>query len=157
MHTVTGSWSESEKRSSSIWREIEAVNKLVECYVHKLENRTLKLNTDNKNVTSIAKNGSRKTDLQTIAGELHTLCADHNIKLASQWILREQNKIADNLSRYSDCDDWGIHSDVFEELDALWGTNTVDRFATDYNSKCIRFNSKCWCKCTEAINAFTQN
>ena len=79
MHTVTGSWSESEKRSSSIWREIEAVNKLVECYVHKLENRTLKLNTDNKNVTSIAKNGSRKTDLQTIAGELHTLCADHNI------------------------------------------------------------------------------
>lgn len=54
---------------------------------------------------------------------------------------REQNKIADNLSRYSDCDDWGIHSDVFEELDALWGTHTLDRFATDYNSKCIRFNS----------------
>ena len=157
MHTVTGSWSESEKRSSSTWREIEAVNRLVESSVHILENRTLKLSTDNKNVTSIIKNGSRKTDFQTIACELHTLCADHNIKLTSQWIPREQNKIADNLSRYSDCDDWGIHSDVFEELDALWGTNTVDRFATDYNSKCIRFNSKCWCKCTEAINAFTQN
>jgi hypothetical protein len=88
---------------------------------------------------------------------LHTLCTDHNIKLASQWIPREQNKIADSLSRYSDCDDWGIHSDVFEELNALWGSHTVDRFATDYNSKCIRFNSKCWCKGTEAINAFTQN
>jgi hypothetical protein len=24
LHTVTGSWSESEKRSSSTWREIEA-------------------------------------------------------------------------------------------------------------------------------------
>lgn len=70
---------------------------------------------------------------------------------------REQNKIADNLSRYSDCDDWEIHSDVFEELDALWGTDTVDRFTTYYNSKCIRFNSKCWCKGTKAINAFTQN
>ena len=88
---------------------------------------------------------------------MHTLCADHDIKLASQWIPREQNKLADSLSRYSDCDDWGIHSDVFEELDALWGTHTVDRFATYYNSKCIRFNSKCWCKGTEAINAFTQN
>jgi hypothetical protein len=72
--------------------------------------------------------------------------------LASQWIPREQNKIADNLSRYSDCDDWGIHSDVFEELDALWGTHTVDRLATDYNS-----NSKCLRKGTEAINAFIQN
>ena len=90
-------------------------------------------------MTSIVKNGSRKTDLQTIACELHTLCADHNIKLASLWIPREQNKIADNLSRYSDCDDWEIHSDDYEELDTLWGTHTVDRFATDYNSKCIRF------------------
>jgi hypothetical protein len=44
---------------------------------------------------------------------------------------------SDSLSRYSDCDDWGIHSNVFEELNALWGTHTVDRFATDYNSKCI--------------------
>jgi hypothetical protein len=70
---------------------------------------------------------------------LHTLCTDHNIKLASQWIPREQNKIAENLSIYSDCDDWGIHSDVFEELDALCGPHTVDRFATYYNSKCIRF------------------
>jgi hypothetical protein len=50
--------------------------------------------------------------------------------LASQWIPREQSKIADNLSIYSDCDDWGIHRDVLEELDALWGTHTVDRFAT---------------------------
>ena len=138
LHTVTGSWSESEKRSSSTWREIEAVNRLVESSVHILENRTLKLNTDNKNVTSIINNGSRKTDLQTIACELHTLCADHNIKLASQWIPREQSKIADNFSIYSDCEgDWGIHRDVLEELDALWGTHTVDRFATDYNSKCI--------------------
>jgi len=84
LHTVTGSWSESEKRSSSTWREIEAVNRLVESSVHILENRTLKLNTDNKNMTSIVKNGSRKTDLQTIACELHTLCADHKI---SNWHL----------------------------------------------------------------------
>jgi hypothetical protein len=34
LHTVTGSWSESEKRNSSTWREIEAVNRLVECSAH---------------------------------------------------------------------------------------------------------------------------
>ncbi|VDI63461.1 Hypothetical predicted protein [Mytilus galloprovincialis] len=42
-------------------------------------------------------------------------------------------------------------------LDKLWGKHTIDRFATDYNTKCSRFNSKCWCKNTEAIDAFSQN
>ena len=32
-----------------------------------------------------------KQTFKTIACELHTLCADHNIKLASQWI--PENKI----------------------------------------------------------------
>ena len=42
-------------------------------------------------------------------------------------------------------------------LDSYWGKHTVDRFATDYNTKCTRFNSKYWCKGTEAIDAFTLN
>ncbi|VDI17276.1 Hypothetical predicted protein [Mytilus galloprovincialis] len=42
-------------------------------------------------------------------------------------------------------------------LDKLWGKHTIDIFATDYNTKCSRFNSKCWCKNTEAIDAFSQN
>ena len=50
--------------------------------------------------------------------------------------------MADCLSRYSDCDDWGIDESVFQILDQLWSKHTVDRFATDYNTKCKRFNSK---------------
>ena len=42
-------------------------------------------------------------------------------------------------------------------LDCSSGRYTVDRFATDYNTKCSRFNSKYWCRGTEAIDAFTQN
>ena len=62
---------------------------------------------------------------------------------------REQNKIPDNLSRYSDCDDWGMNVEVFDILDELWGKHFLDRFATDNNSKCFRFNLKYWYKGTE--------
>ena len=33
----------------------------------------------------------------------------------------------------------------------------MDRFASDYNTKCIRFNSRWWCRNTEGVNAFSQN
>lgn len=36
----------------------------------------------------------------------------------------------------------------------MWGVHTVDRFATHYNKKCVRFNSKYWCPNTECVDAF---
>ena len=117
-------------------------------------NKVLQINTDNKNVTSIVNNGRRKTDLQVLACELNTLCFENDLTIKTQWISRDQNKLADSLSRYSACDDWGISREVFDYLDRLWSAHTVDRFATDYNTKCRRFNSKFWCKCTEAVDAF---
>ncbi|CAG2207610.1 unnamed protein product [Mytilus edulis] len=64
LHTVVGSWADHERIKSSTWRELEAVNRTVKSSLHLLKNQTLQINTDNKNVTSIVKNGSRKTDLQ---------------------------------------------------------------------------------------------
>ena len=71
-------------------------------------------------------------------------------------IPRDRNKVADSLSRYSDCDDWGISKKLFDHLDEIWGKHSIDRFATDYNNKCIRFNSKFWCKGSEAVDALAQ-
>ena len=86
-----------------------------------LKNNGLKLNTDNKNVTSIVKNGSKKSDLQIIARELNTVGSENNIKIKANWIPREQNKIADGLSRYSDCDDWGIDESFFSNFGSVMG------------------------------------
>jgi hypothetical protein len=157
LNTVAGSWTQSESGKSSTWRELEAVSRTVKSSLTLLKIHSLKLNTDNKNVTSIVKNGSKKSDLQIIARELNTVCSENNIKIKANWISRQQNKIADCLSRYSDCDDCGIDESVFQILDQLWGRHTVDRFATDYNTKCKRFNSKYWCQNTEAVDSFTQN
>ena len=69
---------------------------------------------------------------------------------------REQNKVADSLSRYVDDDDWSISEDVFASIDKVWGAHTVDRFASNYNTKCVVFNSKFWCPGTAAVDAFSQ-
>ncbi|CAG2231449.1 unnamed protein product [Mytilus edulis] len=58
LHTVVGSWADHERIKSSTWRELEAVNRTVKSSLHLLKNQTLQINTDNKNVTSIVKNGS---------------------------------------------------------------------------------------------------
>jgi hypothetical protein len=64
-----------------------------------------------------------------IARELNTVCSENNIKIKANWIPREQNKIADGLGQYSDCDNWGIDESVFQILDQLWDDLKV-RFLT---------------------------
>ena len=52
-------------------------------------------------------------------------------------------------------DDWMLNPDVFQELDARWGSHTVDRFADLYNCQIQRFNPHHWCLGLEAVDTFT--
>ena len=47
-----------------------------------------------------------------------------------QWIPRDLNSVADNISKLVDYDDYMINDAVFNALDDLWGLHTYDRFAT---------------------------
>ena len=44
--------------------------------------------------------------LQAEAVKIFTLCRSHALCIEPEWIPREQNEIADYLSRIVDCDDW---------------------------------------------------
>jgi hypothetical protein len=70
---------------------------------------------------------------------------ENNVHLSSKWIPRENKTRADSLSRLSDCDDWEVQSWVFAILDSKWGKHTYDRFASYYNRKCDKLNSKFCC------------
>lgn len=74
-----------------------------------------------------------------------------------EWIPRDQNRIADYLSRIVDFDDWGISSRTFQLIDARWGAQSVDRFANSSNAKLPRFNSRYMDIGSEAVDAFTVN
>ncbi|MEW8548152.1 MAG: reverse transcriptase domain-containing protein [Candidatus Thiodiazotropha sp.] len=154
---LIGSWSQSESIQSSTWRELEAVRRVVEHSKDSLEGQSVVLKTDNKNVTSILKTGSRVPELQEKAIAVNEACSSKSVCLLPTWVPREKIEKADFLSRCTDSDDWGMKWWVFLWLDHLWGPHTYDRFASDYNAKCATFSSRWWCPGTSAIDAFSES
>lgn len=154
-HIVLGSWNESERSFSSTWRELEAAKRVLYTVGDQVRGQNVKVVMDNKNACSIVNVGSNKPDLQIIARDLNEFCCERDIRLYTQWVPRGENQTADYLSRCADCDDWSVQQWVFDQCEGLWGPHEVDRFASDYNRKCLRFNSRWWCNQTEAVDAFT--
>lgn len=154
---IFGDWDAPERLRSSTWRESETVRRLIKSNVMLLQHKKIKVFSDNKNVQSILQIGSRKKDLQKIATDINQVCEQHNIELYTEWIPRDQNQEADDLSRCGDSDDWSVSNEVFAELNLKWGPHTVDRFASTHNAKLKRFNSRFWVPGTEAVNSLDQN
>ena len=105
----------------------------------------------------VIERGSTKPDLQSLVEDIVYLCAENHLVVVPVWVPREQNQLADYLSKLTDVDDRGISPEIFRWISTLWGPFTVDRFATWYNAKCLRFNSRFWNPGCEGVDAFTQN
>ncbi len=152
-----GLWTVHEAACSSTWREMKAVERVVQSFASRLAGHRVKLFTDNQNVARIIHNGSKRQHLQDGALSIFLLCLEHNIRLQVEWIPRSDNEKADALSRIIDYDDWQLNPAVFWQLDLLWGPHTIDRFADDSNAQIPRFDSRWWCPRTEAVDTFTRN
>ncbi|KAK3107923.1 hypothetical protein FSP39_025264 [Pinctada imbricata] len=142
---VIGLWSDSEVEQSSTWRELVAMSRVFNSICHSLEGHTIKWYTDNKNVHHIMQVGSKNPVLHDIVVDMARGSESRSIQIDTEWVPREQNIQADFLSRCHDSDDWQIAPLVFIHLDKIWEPHTIDRFASDYNTKCVRFNSRWWC------------
>ena len=68
----------------------------------KLANARVRWFTDNQNVARILKVGSKKQQLHAIALKVFSLVVQHHISLEPEWILRQHNERADQLSRIID-------------------------------------------------------
>lgn len=152
-----GQWAANEKGKSSTWRELKAVHNMLLSVGHSLRGHKVQWHTDNQNIVRVIDRGSTKPDLQSLVEEIVYLCAENHVVVVPVWVPREQNQLADYLSKLTDVDDWGINPDIFLWISTLWGPFTVDRFATWYNTKCLRFNSRFWNPGCEGVDAFTQN
>ncbi|XP_067648622.1 uncharacterized protein [Haliotis asinina] len=150
-----GQWSALEASRSSTWRELKAVFLVMKSFVSILESHKVKLLTDNQNVESIVSKGSMKADLQALALDIFRLCNEYNIRVDMQWIPRLDNERADYLSKIVDADDWGIQDYVFQHVSAKWGPFDVDRFASYYNTKVVRFNSRFWNPGSDGVDALS--
>ena len=152
-----GQWSKEEAIQSSTWRELSAVLRVLRSIISLLRNTRVRWFTDNQNVVRILQVGSRKQNLQNIAVEIFSLSVQNHVHLEPEWIPRELNQLADQVSRIIDYDDWQLNPNVFASLDFLWGPHSVDRFAACNNAQVMRFNSRYWSPGTEAVDTFTVN
>ena len=68
-------------------------------------------------MTKIIRKGSMKSELQDIALDVFNICLDNNIVLEIEWIPRDKNIQADELSKIFDFDDWGVSDIIFKYFD----------------------------------------
>ena len=92
--------------------------------------------------------------LQELALSVFQLCVVYHVTIEPEWIPREENELADYISKLRDYDDWMVHPIIFQQIDKLWGPHTVDRFANTHNAQLERFNSRFWNPGTEAVDTF---
>ena len=153
---IQGRWSEDESTRSSTWRELAAIFRVLQGRGKSLQGKTIRWCTDNQNVVSILNFGSGKRDLQDLALKIADLILNVQSVLVPKWIPRDQNRLADALSKSSDRDDWALSRQNFEQIDKLWGPHTIDRFASERTAQCRRYNAKFAGQGAEAIDAFEQ-
>ena len=148
-------WEPGEDTKSSTWRELKGVYICLTSFSEILENKVVRWFTDNRGVVSIVKNGSMKQDLHLLAIDIYKFCIRKNISLKVDWVPRDENTIADKISRSLDTDDWEINGKMFSYLDSLWGAFTVDLFADENNHKTQRFYSRHWVEKSTGVDAFS--
>ena len=72
--------------------------------------------------------------LSVIANQLFHFFNEQRANLLIEWIPRDLNRVADDLSKSQDNDDWQLHPLLFKVLDQLWGPHEVDTFASARNA-----------------------
>ena len=92
-----------------------------------LRARTVVWYTDNQNVARIVNVGSKIPALQRMGLDIHRLSLLASVSIDMEWIPRDLNIIADDISKFVDLDDYSINDGVFHCLDELWGPHTCDR------------------------------
>ena len=107
------SWTENEKLMSSTWREAQTILLYIRIHALRFKGGKLKWYSDNQGVPPILHKGSMKPDLNLIAMGILQLCIEHDIQLSVDWIPRDENAVADTLSKLVDSDDWAIANNVF--------------------------------------------
>ncbi len=152
-----GKFSEADRSASSTFRELLAVREVLVSLEDYLKHESILWYSDNVNVVRILKVGSPKTHLQSLALQIFRICLRQDIRILAQWVPREENELADAISKHVDTDDWGIDQESFNYIQECFGNPCIDRFASQHNAKLTRFDAQFHCPGCETVNTFTAN
>jgi hypothetical protein len=147
-------WTPLERLTSSTYRELRTVFLFLEVHGDKFQGVSVKWYTDNQGVPHIIRKGSMKTDLNLTNLKIFQLCLQYDIDLSIDWVPRELNTVADDLSKEQDWDDWAISDNISQTVQKAYGPFTADLFASNLTNKLPKFYSKFWCVGTSGVDAF---
>jgi len=146
--------SEAECGTSSTYRKLLGVIRCLRAMMHVCEGKLVVFQIDSQNLLGIVNRGSPQLHLNVLARELFWLCVERDISLKIEWVPREENALADELSKLLIPDDWGLSRAAFGQLEERWGSHTVDLFASGANNQCSRFYSLHGCRGSAGCDAF---
>ena len=101
-------WSDFKGAQSSTFRELLAVSLSLQAFVESLKSQAVTRFTDNQNVVQIVNSGSKTPALQELAMDIHRSCLLNAINIDMQWIPRDLNNVADDISKFVDYEDYMI-------------------------------------------------
>jgi hypothetical protein len=163
-HTMQGApeyaheyFSEAESVESSTYRELLGVLRCLQPLMHLCADKFVVFQVDAKNLLGIVNRGSPRLKLNALAREMFWLGLEHRITLTVEWVPREQNTLADELSKLLIPEDFSLGKKTFSQLEGRWGVHSIDLFASNANNLCGRFYSLHWCRGTGGVNAFAYN
>ena len=138
-------WSEEEAKRHSSQLEMDAAVRAIRHFVLKkgAKNTQWLHKSDSSTVVAyLNKQGGKKPELNQMAEDLWEFCLERKIQLRSEHIPGEQNSEADRLSRLAGHKtEWGLHPQIFAQLDKIWGPHNTDLFAARENTQLVRYFS----------------
>ena len=96
-----GWWSSADCTKSSTFREVKAIRLVLESYSKEVRGKEVLHRTDNKNEELVLSVGSRNMELHREAVAVYKLCRGLNMHLSVEWVSRDYNVEADQLSRFN--------------------------------------------------------
>ena len=126
---------------SSTFRELLGVIRGLKSMVLLCAGKFVVFHVDAQTLLGIGNRGSPRLKLIELARELFWLGEEHNVTLSVEWVPREQNTLADELSKLIIPDGWMLARSFFRWLEERRGTHAVDLFASDVNNQYGRLYS----------------
>ena len=147
-------FSAEECATSSTYRELLGVLRCLRAMMHVCAGKFVVFQVDAQNLLGIVNRGSPRLKLNALARELFWFGLEHRISLVVEWVPREENTLADELSKLLIPDDFMIGRTHFRRLELRFGPHTIDLFASGDNNLCDRLYSLHWCMRSGGVNVF---
>lgn len=152
-----GRWAVEEKAQHINILELKASFFGLQTFCSNYDNIAIHMELDNSVAVAYINNkGGMIESLDQLAKDIWLWARDKSISITASHIPGKTNTVADNKSRiFHDDTEWSLNSSRFYNMCTIFGTPSIDLFASRLNYKCDKFCSWQPCPQAMAIDAFS--